>query len=74
MLYAEYITSVNDYEKKPSVAQSLPNSLRGVIPTSLCKERVLLNKFSKKTVFLGDFEEVVFCNISIGSGIGNFKK
>lgn len=72
MLHAEYITTVNDYKKRTNVGESLSNSLHDIIPTALCKEKIYLTN-SIKTNFNKDFEEVVFCNLSVGSCVGNLK-
>lgn len=72
MLYAEYVTTINDYQQKPSIGETLPESLRGVVPTALCKEKIFLSP-KNKNLSSKNFEEVIFCNLSVGTCVGNLK-
>lgn len=66
MAYGEYITSVNDYEKKTNTAQDLPPALRGHMPTALCKEKIRLNSF-KRNMPKNSLEERIMWGLTISS-------
>jgi len=66
MAYGEYITTVNDYEKRSTTAQDLPPALRGHMATSLCKEKIRINTF-KRQMPKNSLEERLLWGLTISS-------